>query len=91
MSQILCEKTKKTKQKTLSYRFRAEVTKSSLHLFKVRELGGSVSICHQDELSPADHSSLQCDRTGKTRQQAKLASIWTYLGAVVKRTAVGHF
>lgn len=71
---------KKQKTNLLSYWFRAEVTKSSLHFLNVRKLGGSVSICHQNELSPADHSSLQRGRTGKTRQQAKLASIYDVFG-----------
>lgn len=75
MSLIMCEKMEPPPL-PLSYWFGAEVTKSGLHFFKVRELGGSISICHQDELSPADHSSLQRGRTGKTRRATGKISIY---------------
>lgn len=66
--------TKNTPYKTLSYRFRGEVAKSGLQFLNVRKLGGSIGICHQNELSSADHSALQCGRIETMRQQAKLVS-----------------
>lgn len=51
-------RTKWSKTPTRSYRFRAEVTESGLHFLDVGELCGSVSVCHQNEPSPADHGSL---------------------------------
>lgn len=74
----MCDTWESGTKQILSYQFRAEVTKSRLCFLNVRKLCGSISICHQNELSSADHSSLQWGRTGNKRQQSKSASrcIW---------------